>query len=192
MPHTYDHLSTECVNGTDGELDETYLTQDVYDDMVNTFRVQSGRSWAALGISSGGFCAANLALHHPERYAAAASLSGYFTAGQDPGTGRLYGGRGSHSRNLNSPLWWVEHHSPVAPALYLFASTGDPSANNAALTMARALARHAKALPTSDTTLPGGHNWKVLSAAFAPAIDWLAQYLPGPLADPETLPAAQS
>lgn len=191
VPRTYDSASTECVDGIDGEKDETYLTQDVYDDVVNTFRVQSGRTWATLGISTGGFCAANLGLHHPERYAASASLSGYFTAGEDPGTGRLYGGRGRFSRNANSPLWWVEHRTPAAPPLFLFASAGDPSAVKAANVMAAATRKHAKQLPLEYDLLPsGGHNWGVWSAAFGPAVDWIAQYLPAPLASPQTLPEA--
>ena len=189
IPRTYDSASTECVDGIDGEHDETYLAEDVYDDVVNTFRVQSGRTWATLGISTGGFCAANLALHHPEHYAAAASLSGYFTAGEDPGTGRLYGGHGKFSRDANSPLWWVVHRSPVSPPLYLFASAGDPSAVREASTMAAALAKHARGMPTEYNLLPsGGHNWGVWSVAFGPAIDWLAQYLPAPLAAAKVLP----
>ncbi len=189
LPRSYDHASTECVDGIDGERDETYLTQDVYDDVVNTFRVQTGRTWAAMGYSTGGFCATNLALHHPERYAAAASLSGYFTAGEDPLTGRLYGGRGRFSRNANSPLWWVTHRAPVAPPLYIFASGGDPNAVRAARAMVTALQKHDKSLPMEYALLPtGGHNWGVWSAGFAPALDWVAQYLPAPLLPGKVLP----
>ncbi len=191
IPRTYDVASTECVDGIDGERDETYLTQDVYDDVVSSLRVQRGRTWAALGVSTGGFCAVNLALHHPERYAAAASLSGYFTAGEDPGTGRLYGKHGKSSRNINSPLWWAEHRAPAAPPLYLFASAGDPTAVREADGMAAALRKHAIQLPREYDLLPsGGHNWGVWSAAFAPAVDWIAQYLPAPLAPPKSLPDA--
>ncbi len=191
MPRTYDTTSTECVDATNGQQDATYLTQDVYDDVGNSLRVQRGRSWATLGVSTGGFCAFNLALHHPERYSAAASLSGYFTAGQDPGTSRLYGGHGASNRNANSPIWWVTHRSPVAPSLYLFASAGDPSAVTAATAMASALRRHARGLPTRYALLAvrraqlGG-----VDDAFAPAIDWLAKFLPAPLAPPEQNPAA--
>ncbi len=189
IPHTYDTASTECVDGIDGEHDATYLAEDVYDDVINTFRVQAGRTWATLGISTGGFCAVNLALHHPERYAAAASLSGYFTAGEDPDTGRLYGGHGKFSRDANSPLWWVTHRSPVAPPIYLFASAGDPSAVREAQIMAAALAKHARGLPTDYDELPsGGHNWGVWSVAFSPAVDWIAQYLPAPLTPAKVLP----
>jgi poly(3-hydroxybutyrate) depolymerase len=189
IPRTYTSAVTECVNGIDGEQDETYLTRDVYDDVVTSFRVQTGRTWAAMGISTGGFCAVNLALHHPERYAAAASISGDFTAGEDPGAGRLFGGNGKFSKNVNSPLWWVTHRNPVGPPLYLFASAGDPDSVSEATAMAAALSKHAKGLPTTYALLPeGGHNWGVWSVAFDPALDWLGQYLPGPLAPAKTLP----
>jgi enterochelin esterase-like enzyme len=189
IPQTYDTAVTECVNGIDGEKDDTYLSQDVYDDVVISFRVQSGRTWAAMGISTGGFCAANLGLHHPERYAAVASISGDFTAGEDPGAGRLFGGNGKFSIKVNSPLWWVTHRNPVAPPLYLFASAGDPDAVKEANAMAAALQKHAKGLPTAYALLPdGGHNWGVWGEAFPPALEWLAQYLPSPLAPPEVLP----
>lgn len=189
IPMTYDHASTECVDGIDGERDETYLTQDVYDDVANSFRVQTGRTWASIGISTGGFCATNLALHHPERYAAAASLSGYFTAGEDPDTGRLYGRRGKFNLHVNSPLWWVTHRAPVAPPIYLFASAGDPAAVHEAAGMAAALTAHAKGLPMEYALLPsGGHNWGVWSVAFAPALDWISQYLPAPLSPAKVLP----
>ncbi|MDT3446163.1 MULTISPECIES: alpha/beta hydrolase family protein [unclassified Pseudofrankia] len=176
--------SSECVNAVDGAQWETYLTVDVLDDVTRTFRVDTSRSWASLGISTGGFCAVNLALHHPERFAAAASLSGYFTAGEDPGTANLYQGARFASRE-NSPIWWVRYHSPVAPALYLSASGGDPGAMHEARAMTATLRRYARSLPTTTALAPsGGHNWGVWSAAFGPAIDWIAQYLPEPLVAP--------
>ncbi len=192
VPRTYDSASTECVDGIDGEKDETYLTQDVYDDVVNTFRVQSGRTWAALGVSTGGFCAANLGLHHPERYAAAASLSGYFTAGEDPDTGRLYG-----------RPWPLQPQREFAAVVGAAPASGRTAAVSLRLrrrpvscqgrqrAMAAAVRKDAKQLPLEYELLPsGGHNWGVWSAAFAPAVDWIAQFLPAPLTPPQTLPEA--
>jgi enterochelin esterase-like enzyme len=193
IPQTYVDAVTECVNSISGQQDETYLAQDVYDDVVTSLRVQEGRTWAAIGVSTGGLCAVNLGLHHPERYAAAASISGQYTAGEDPGAGRLFGGHGKFGIDVNSPLWWVTHRNPVAPPLYLFASSGDPDAVKEASRMAAALQKHAKGLPTTYALLPdGGHNWGVWSAAVPPALDWLAQYLPGPLAPAEMLPTGPS
>ncbi len=185
IPQVYSHgRSSECVNAVHGAQWETYLAVDVVDDVTASFRIDASRSWATLGISTGGFCATNIAMHHPERFAAAASLSGYFTAGEDPGTARLYRGAKFASRE-NSPLWWVRYHAPVAPALYLSASGGDPDALREARAMTAALRRYARALPTTTALVPsGGHNWGVWSAAFRPALDWIAQYLPAPLVAP--------
>jgi pimeloyl-ACP methyl ester carboxylesterase len=184
IPQVYQgRVSSECVNAGNGPQFETYLATDVPEDVVHTFRLLPGRSWAAMGVSTGGFCATNLALHHPDRYAAAASLSGYFTAGQDVNTAPLYN-TARFGRQLNSPRWWVQHRSPVAPALYLFASSGDRNAVAEVHAMSETLRRCCQTLPSVTRIGAGGHNWGVWSAAFAPAIDWLAQYLPPPLAPP--------
>jgi len=48
-----------------------------------------------------------------------------------------------------------------------------------------------KDFPTDYALLPpGGHNWGVWAAAFAPAIDWIVQYLPAPPAGAKVLPNA--
>ena len=186
FPRIFAGPVAECVNPAKGEQDATYLALDVQEDVLSSFRVLPGRSWAAIGVSTGGFCAVNLGLHYPGRYAAAASLSGYFTAGEEPGSAYLY--RGSRSaRHENSPLWWVRHRAPTAPALYAFASGGDPSAVREVRALQRTVRSHARALPL-DTSLAlrGGHNWTVWAGAMNPALDWLASYLPAPLAPPLT------
>jgi enterochelin esterase-like enzyme len=73
---------TECVDGGAGlpALD-TWLTQDVPDWVVRTFRVRTDRAaWAAAGLSAGGWCAAMASLLHPGRYGAALVFGGYFGA----------------------------------------------------------------------------------------------------------------
>ncbi len=193
IPTTYEHQSSECVDAVRGQRNETFLAVDVPADIDARFPVLPGRSFAALGYSTGGFCAVNLALHHPDRYAAAASLSGYFTAGTDPGTSQLY--RGSRAAlQHNSPLWWVTHRSPSAPPLYLFASAGDhtrPNTLQQEATLAAAVRRHAPRLLINSALLPyGGHTWSTWAAAIPPALDWMAPFLPQALAPPLTLPPA--
>ena len=79
---------TECVNGGPGfPAVETWLTQDVPDWVVRTFRVRTDRAaWAAAGLSEGGWCAAMASLLHPGRYGAALVFGGYF----GPKFGRAY------------------------------------------------------------------------------------------------------
>lgn len=71
---------TECVNGQTGNPQvETWLTQDVPNWVARTFRVQTERSsWATIGLSAGGWCAAMATMLHPAQYSAAIVMGGYF------------------------------------------------------------------------------------------------------------------
>jgi hypothetical protein len=73
-------VDSECVNGSGGNPQvETWLTQDVPNWVTHTFRVQTKRaSWAAIGLSAGGWCAAMAAMLHPAQYGAAIVMGGYF------------------------------------------------------------------------------------------------------------------
>ena len=74
-------VDTECVNGRPGNPQvETWLTQDVPSWVTHTFRVQTDRSsWAVIGLSAGGWCAAMAAMLHPAQYSAAIVMGGYFS-----------------------------------------------------------------------------------------------------------------
>jgi S-formylglutathione hydrolase FrmB len=142
---------SECVDAVQGQRDETYLALDVPADIERDFRALDTRAWATLGYSTGGFCAVNIALHHPDRYAAAASLSGYYTALVGGSTGDLYRGH-TAARRWNSPLWVVAHR-PANVAMYLVASRGDPSVMWAMTSMRRAADDR---WPLVTVTLPAG------------------------------------
>ena len=85
MPQTYSgHTYEECLNSSRGQ-DDTYLTDDVRHDIESRFRVSTTPSeWAVSGISSGGYCAANLALRHPSMWGASGIISGYFRPEDGP------------------------------------------------------------------------------------------------------------
>lgn len=193
IPTVYERRSSECVNAVSGERDETYLAVDVPEDLQRTFHAQTGRSFAGLGYSEGGFCATNLGLHHPDRYAAAASLSGYFRAGEGVRDPRRLYGRGRVARDRNSPQWWVQHRDPTGPPLFLMASTGDPGAVADERAMLTAVRRGARRLVVDATIVRGGgHNFGTWARALPAALDFLGQYLPAPLAPPRTLPRLPS
>jgi S-formylglutathione hydrolase FrmB len=180
---------SECVNAVHGEQDETYLAADVPADISRKFRaLATPHSWATVGYSTGGFCAVNLALHHPGRYAAAASLSGYFTPVVNGDTGDLYRDDAAAQRR-NSPLWLAAHERPGASVpLYLVASEGDGEALQAMRAM-RVAAGHR--LPVVTVTLPaGGHNFHVWYSASLAAFPWLGGHLAGAAKSPATSPAA--
>ena len=78
----------DCVNGP-GVSDDTYLTQDVRADVFARYRVSHDPyEWGVTGYSSGGYCAANLALRHRRSFGAAAVIEGYFRAADGPAATR--------------------------------------------------------------------------------------------------------
>jgi enterochelin esterase-like enzyme len=189
FPNTYQQgRASECVNAVSGERDETYLAIDVPDDVQATFGTLGGRSLGLLGYSEGGFCAVNLGLHHPDRVTAAVSLSGYFTAGTDTGTKRLYGGK-REALLSNSPVWWARHRSPTAPALLLVSGTDDRESMEQDRSLARISHRFAPKLPVFAAIVPhGAHNFATFDRAMPAALDFLGEHLPGPLAPLIRLP----
>jgi len=96
------HDYQDCVNGP-GVNDDTYLTRDVRADVRARYRVSHDPyEWGVAGYSSGGYCAANLALRHRASFGAAAVIEGYFRAADGPAAAAL-----NHSTPLeiaNSPL----------------------------------------------------------------------------------------
>ncbi|MBY8875009.1 esterase [Micromonospora sp. PLK6-60] len=162
---------TECVNLNGGPQAETFLTVDVPAAARTRLRVRADRAgWALTGYSAGGYCATNLALRHPDRYAAAASLSGYATPGITIGDGTEH--------TLNDDTWRLRHLPAPAVALYLAAGRADRTCADDARTLA-----HLAHPPLTVTTslLPGGgHNGATWQAMEDPAFDWLSSWLARP------------
>lgn len=189
FPNTYERgRASECVDAVNGQRDETYLAIDVPNDVQATFGTSSGRALGMLGYSEGGFCAVNLGLHHPDRVAAAVSLSGYFTAGSDRGTKALYAGR-RDALLRNSPLWWVRHRAPTAPALLVVSGSDDRASVAEDRALAGTARRNAPKLPITAALIPrGAHNFTTFDRALPAALDFLGLHLPGPLAPLLKLP----
>ena len=68
---------TECLDFTSGPKVETWLTVDVPAYVASRFSV-SASHWGVTGYSTGGWCAAMVAMLHPDRYTAAGVIAGYF------------------------------------------------------------------------------------------------------------------
>ncbi|MCW2904654.1 MAG: esterase [Streptosporangiaceae bacterium] len=123
-----------------------------------------------MGYSTGGFCAAKLALQYPRLYGAAVSLSGYFA----PTSPLLT--RSPQLGQQDSPLVLIRHKHPVA--LLLAASRQDPGTVNQIQAMAAAAQP-----PTRLFTYivpKGGHNTQVWSAMLPTAYQWLTRQLGNP------------
>lgn len=132
----------DCVNGP-AVNDETYLTKDVRTDVYARYRVsQDPCEWGVAGYSSGGYCAANLALRHRGSFGAAAVINGYFRAADGPAGAAL-----NNSQPLeaaNSPLYLAERLTPNSsplPAFWVAAGTNDKPDYKPATMFAAALDR---------------------------------------------------
>jgi len=151
-----------------------FVSEELPDVVHDFFRVtdRPDQTFVA-GLSMGGYGALKLALTRPERYAAAASLSG----GLDlrmlmllPERGdlldRVFGGAVSDENDVFTLL----QQASGVPPLYLGCGTEDPL-----LPGTRRFADEATAAGV-DVTLdlrPGTHEWAVWDAMIADVIDWL-------------------
>lgn len=179
----------ECVDAVHGAQDDTYLTADVQSWVGARLRaLPPGPGWALLGTSTGGYCAVNLVLRHPDRYTEAASLSGYYHALTDPTTGDLF--HGAAARRANDPTYRVTH-LPVPPLrLFLSAGTRERGPEHD-------LRAFAAALPpgTNVTTVvvPGfGHSFAAWAQVLPQALSWASAGLPAATASAAALPGQHS
>jgi pimeloyl-ACP methyl ester carboxylesterase len=173
------HQFQDCVNGP-AVNDETYLTMDVRADVYARYRVsQDPYEWGLTGYSSGGYCAANLALRHPTSYGAAAVINGYFRAADGPAGAAL-----NNSQSLeaaNSPLYLAERLTSTAsplPAFWVAAGTNDRADYKPATMFAAAMDRieqvpFVKLNNVGDTA----NGWQT---ALPAALTWLWQQLAPP------------
>ncbi len=174
------HHDGECINAVGGDQFETTLTVNVRQAMERDFRVSSDRSsWAVAGVSAGGFCALNIAIRHPEMFAAAVSMSGYDHPYIDWTTGALFG-HSVAARDANDPLWRLTHLPAPNLALLLASSRQDVTTH----VEANQLAAAARPPTRVDLlTVPrGGHNFHVWVAMEPTVYDWLSRIVAAPLA----------
>jgi hypothetical protein len=172
---------TECTDVPSGPQALSFFAQDVPLAIAGAYRVQT-RGWGAIGDSTGGYCAAKLAMLHSDVLTAAVTLSGYFHTLRDSTTGDLWGG----SRvlwNLNN-LEWRVRHLPPPPVSLLVTTAKDEAGSSGYADSSRFLVlAHAAGAPLHVDSLildHGGHNFSTWNAELPKALSWLTQRLPAP------------
>lgn len=168
----------ECLNSGNVN-DETYLTKDVRADVLAHYRVsQDPFEWAVGGYSSGGYCAANLALRHPTAFSAAMVINGYFRAADGPAHSVLKNSQ--PLENANSPLYLAEqltaNSSPV-PAFWVAAGTHDKTDYQPATWFVTALDRFQQ---VPFLRFNAGDTSNAWSAALPVGLTWLWQQVAPP------------
>lgn len=160
----------ECVDSAAGGKVETWLTQDIPEWLYSTFRVLPGRdAFAAWGMSAGGWCANMSSMLHPDTFATAISLGGYWRPDFDPTFVPFHPGSAEWNRY---DLISLAHKRPPSVALWSLYGKSEVLAAPTSREMLAAVTR-----PTSLTSivLPrGGHNTAVWLPYVQPSLEWLA------------------
>lgn len=168
---------TECTDVPHGPQAERWLSHNVRNYVTAHLRVTTNpRHWSTMGWSTGGFCAAKLLLRHPTLFNAAVGFGAYYDAETDKTTGSLFGGSRA-LRNMNSPLWLVQHRPRPVTNLLIIVSTEDKDSYSGVFyaDSKKMNAATVGVAGVSTILLPsGGHNYHIYQPTLSQALAWLA------------------
>ncbi len=146
------------------------------EELVNIVRTRyrtlpPPRFWAIGGLSSGGWGALNIGLHHPQHFSVIFSHSGYFRDRSGPS---------------NSPMTYITRLSPEVRQrfhIYLDAGTGDP--NDRYLAQAEEFHQLLDRLGVDHVfyTFPGSHTWRYWREHLPDSLTYVGQQFYEALAD---------
>ncbi|HUZ27484.1 MAG TPA: alpha/beta hydrolase-fold protein [Streptosporangiaceae bacterium] len=166
---------TECTNVPAGPQVESFFAQDVPRAIEQSFRVQRlGSAWGLIGYSTGGYCAAKLAMLNPYQFHSAVSLAGYYVALRDNTTGNLYGG--SLGYRHENDLDWRLAHLP-APPISLLVTSSKIGEKTYPGTMAFLRLVHSPMQGYSLILAQGGHNFGSWQRELPQSLTWLGRRL---------------
>ncbi|MCG7308936.1 alpha/beta hydrolase family protein [Brachybacterium sp. ACRRE] len=161
-----------------GEKYWTFVSEELPQLLARTFRISTAREDTFVaGLSMGGFGAFKLALNHPERFAAAASLSGAL----DPVALDL----SQHAGQLAQRIWGGQDISGTADDLMGLLGSADPTAlpqlfldcgtedhlvtqNQAFIDLAEE-----RGVDLTSRLRPGTHAWDFWDRGIQDVLDWL-------------------
>ncbi|HEX3612753.1 MAG TPA: alpha/beta hydrolase-fold protein [Sporichthyaceae bacterium] len=166
---------TECTDIPDGPQAFTFYDRDVPDAVVGQFALRP-QTYAAIGDSTGGYCAAKLEAIDPTRFPVAASLSGYFQPATDPTTRGAFNDSTLRERN---DLGWRLQHLPVPAVSLLLATATDEGGDDGYATNQEWLHLIHAPMTARELVLDhGGHNFNSWNREIPYALSWITAHLP--------------
>jgi len=158
---------TECMNFVGGAQVESWVTGDMK-RFMQSFMGVDDRPWSAFGYSTGGWCAAEVAVLHQEQYSEGVSLAGYFSPMLPFGLSKREKNYLSNHYDLIKYL----RHDHRNTKLMIIASVKDRFTNYSA----QKFMKSANSLiPIKYIPIPsGGHNIKVWKPYIAPGFLWIS------------------
>jgi enterochelin esterase-like enzyme len=177
---------SECVDAVGGQANDTYLSADIRTWALGRLRVRTDREgWALAGWSSGGYCALNLAVRHPQWYSVAVSMSGYDKTPQDIATGDLFHGRDDVRLANDVSATLLAHPSPLR-----LLACADSSASDELASLGRLQAAAVPPAQLTTWTFPAeGHNLNSVRTELPVVFGWLDRQLANPVPVTDRPPA---
>jgi enterochelin esterase-like enzyme len=173
--------TSECVNSADQrQWFERYLTDTVVPYLDANYRtIATAAARSLFGFSQGGFCAPMLALRHPDLFATAIAVSGYYQAGirsnETPNAWRPFGGNAAVEA-MYSPLVLAGQESPAARSTLFFELSAQPSETFFGPQYAAfAAALHAGGIPIALFPTTAGHSWQEVRTELPALLETLGQ-----------------
>ncbi len=171
--YTPSKLDTECTDSAAIGM-ESWLNKTVPDWVVAHLRVRPDRqSWAVMGYSAGGYCAAMSVFLHPQRFGAAMLFGSY----NSPILSNWHPWGSYPKWPARYNLLDTVRHRPPPVDVWIEVSTGDRFSEPASAALIRAVRT-----PTSLTAVylrGAGHRFDVWASAMPRSLAWLARTLPG-------------
>ena len=162
---------TECTDIPGGLQVNTWLGVDVPNVLIGGLSVNKDRKdWAIAGYSTGGFCAAKVALSHSDRFSVVVPIAPYFI----PTKSKLFGGSAT-VRDANSPLLLAQKLSHPIHML-LVGTKRDPGVMESIASMKRISNPNLMVDQLIDAN--GGHSTKVWKYQLPRILDWLSIKIP--------------
>ncbi|MYT19620.1 esterase [Streptomyces sp. SID7760] len=165
---------TGCANIPGKVNADSWFSVDVRKMVTDNFRASDeARTWGVAGYSAGAYCAAKLAILHPDRYSAAVSLSGYNDPGQEPTSLVAQDPEMRRTHNLKALL----KAAPAPPAVSLWMSGAEQDGYLSGTDL-KAIAQNPTAVHAEKVT--GGHNLDSWSKQLPTAFGWLSTQVKAP------------
>ncbi len=166
----------ECQNVPNGVQDETYLTRDVVGYVDSHLRVRADRAARAIGgLSTGGYCAVNLALRNQGTFSVIMSSSGSGRPDHGIYTGDLFGHDRSRER-ANTPVEYLPT-LPLRAPLHVYLDSGRTDRWATKETRHLHLALRQRGVPTTVRATAGGHSFETWRLSLYRSLPWISQRL---------------
>ena len=158
---------TQCMNFVGGAQVETWVTSDMK-TFLQTFLGVDNRLWSSFGYSTGGWCAAEVAVLHQDQYSQGVSLAGYFSPILSFGLSRREKNYLSKQYDLINYLKNYQRNTKIL----IITSVKDRFANGSAQQF---MQKANSLIPIKYVPIPtGGHNIGVWKPFVATGFLWIS------------------